>query len=378
MNIFDFIMNSSPEQIKALFVEKCPNFTSQRDFPVADNFIKFFGLEEDERVHLYSFQQGINSPRVIECTIYFTVPELDDYTDGFPIYFSYYINGKKTKTGRDNLKVTYMGFGHRHSSSQIYMPFNYVMSPLIKKPNSYDFISYSIQAKIFNIDNLDNNVPFGVYYDKIIKGITDMAPHFLKLIDTYNDKTIIDMYKKAYTTKVHDNVLNGESFRRLFNIIYLGKIKFNTDVSVEDAMLMMAAYDREHNRYLSREDLLKKHASDFMNIIMYAWNSEYPDTVKNDRTIDDITTEEFVSFLESCRSDISDVISNDKAYRKAVVSAETYVFDALRKAFDEAEQKFGIKKDFLTLVGFYNSKGGEFIDKDEPTPINWRYNAKEF
>jgi hypothetical protein len=372
MNIFDFIMNSSPEQIKALFAEKCPDFTSQRDFPDADHFIKFFGLEKDERVDLYSFQRHINEPRIIRCTINFTIPELDDYTDGFQIYFSYYINGKKTKTGRDNLKVTYMGFGYEYSTDQIYIPFNYVISPLIKNPDSYDFVSYNILAKNFDIDNLDNNVPFSVYYDKIIKGITDMVPYFLKLIDTYKDKTIIDMYKKAYITKVHYNALNREGFRQLFNIIYLGKIKFNTDVSVEDAILMKAAYEREHNRHLSGDNLPKKHVSDFMNII-YAWNGEYSYGAENDRTIDDITTEEFVSFLESCRSDISDEISNYKAYQKAFVSAETYVFDALRKAFDEAEQKFGIKKDFLTLSGFYNSKGGEFMDKNSPTPINWRY-----
>jgi hypothetical protein len=376
MNIFDFIMNSSPEQIKALFAEKCPDFTSQRDFPDADHFIKFFGLEKDERVDLYSFQRHVNSPRIIRCTINFTIPELDDYTDGFQIYFSYYINGKKTKTGRDNLKVTYMGFGYEYSTDQIYIPFNYVISPLIKNPDSYDFVSYNILAKNFDIDNLDNNVPFSVYYDKIIKGITDMTPYFLKLINTYKDKTIIDMYKKAYITKVHYNALNREGFRQLFNIIYLGKIKFNTDVSVEDAILMKAAYEREHNRHLSGDNLPKKHASDFMNII-YAWNGEYLYGAENDRTIDDITTEEFVSFLESCRSDISDEISNYKAYQKAFVSAETYVFDALRKAFDEAEQKFGIKKDFLTLSGFYNSKGGEFMDKNSPTPKNWRYNTKE-
>lgn len=376
MNIFDFIMNSSPEQIKALFAEKCPDFTSQRDFPDADHFIKFFGLEKDKRVNLYSFRRHINDPYIIRCTIHFTIPELDDYTDGFQIYFSYYINGKKTKTGRDNLKVTYMGFGFEYSTDQIYIPFNYVISPLIKNPDSYDFVSYNILAKNFDIDNLDNNVPFGVYYDKIIKGITDMAPYFLKLIDTYKDKTIIDMYKKAYITKVPYNALNREGFWQLFNIIYLGKIKFNTDVSVEDAVLMKATYDREHNWHLSEDNLLKKHASDFMNII-YAWNSEYSYGAENDRTIDDITTEEFVSFLKSCRSDISDEISNYKAYQKAVVSAETYVFDALRKAFDEAEQKFGIKKDFLTLAVFYNSKGGEFMDKDSPTPKNWRYNTKE-
>lgn len=376
MNIFDFIMNSSPEQIKALFVEKCPNFTSQRDFPDADHFIKFFGLEKDERVDLYSFRRHINDPHIIRCTIHFTVPELDDYTDGFQIYFSYYINGKKTKTGRDNLKVTYMGFGFEYSTSQIAMLFNYVISPLIKNPNSYDFVSYNILAENLDIDNLDNNVPFGVYYDKIIKGITDMAPYFLKLIDAYKNKTIIDMYKKAYIAKVPYNALNRKGFQQLFNIIYLGKIKFNTDVSVEDAVLMKAAYDREHNQYLSGDNLPKKHAPDFMNII-YAWNSEYSYSAENDRTIDDITTEEFVSFLESCRSNISDEISNYKAYQKAVVSAETYVFDALRKAFDEAEQKFGIKKDFLTLAGFYNSKGGEFIDKDSPMPKNWHYNTKE-